>query len=314
MQEQEGGDAAAPSVQTIVVQNERGTEDVQLLAGGADGARLAQAIEAAFNDVLKEHMRRPEFSGHIQVVVLETTPRSERRHVPPVIERLRGICAELTTKEGRYQVSATYQTSSSPATATAGGRTVPLWLKMGVALVLFGGISYWWYTASRPFTFPDTVDYDEQHLKKATSWTRDGISGAVFVAEGERLSTAPLQLGVMISTSFTTADALDGWIREQYAKSRTQTYYDSGAGEEECKVGVTSTREDVRAFMAVQVCRSGGGRAACAEDDEPVPEIVLTPCITSIRTESCFESACDSRLREDRAGLGALVGKILATK
>jgi hypothetical protein len=61
-----------------------------------------------------------------------------------------------------------------------------------------------------------------------------------------------------VSRDHPTADSLDAWIRQQYEKSRpTQTYYDSGAGEEECKAGRSDSRSAVRAFMAVQVRKTG---------------------------------------------------------
>jgi hypothetical protein len=124
-------DPGAPHISAIVSRNDRGTEDVHLLAGGEDGLRLAKGIESGFMHLMKEHAARKEFSGHFQIVVLGMTPPAAREHIPSVLAHLHGICSEVSTAETRYRVTLTYQQaepgaraaedpapSSSPATAS----------------------------------------------------------------------------------------------------------------------------------------------------------------------------------------------------
>jgi hypothetical protein len=110
---------AAPYISALVTRNENGTEDVHLMAGGTDGERLASAIEGAFTGLLQEHASRKEFSGHIAIVILAMTPRSERKHIPKLLEHLRGLCAELSRGENRYRVSLTYQRDDGALGAAA---------------------------------------------------------------------------------------------------------------------------------------------------------------------------------------------------
>jgi hypothetical protein len=79
------------------------------MAGGADGERLAKDIEVAFVGLLQEHARREEFSGLIEIVILANTPPSERKHIPKLLEHLRGLCAEIAKGEGNFRVQLTYQ-------------------------------------------------------------------------------------------------------------------------------------------------------------------------------------------------------------
>ena len=119
--DEEVGDPDEPYITTMVVRNDRGTADVVIMAGGQDADRLAQGIEAAFMGVIKEHAARPEFSGHIQIVVLGMTPPPARKRIPKLLEHFRGICSELSAHGTKFRVSLTYQRDSfgsaaSPAT------------------------------------------------------------------------------------------------------------------------------------------------------------------------------------------------------
>jgi hypothetical protein len=333
----QGDDDDVPFVSTIVARNDGGLEDVQLLAGGPNGARLAKAIETAFRDLIVEHLARAEFSGHVQIVVLEMTPRSERKYIPPLLEKLRATCSVLSSQGTPCRVSLTYQTSSLPAPAApvltppkaAAPRAVPppmltvfpptvrasgrinarQWVLAAIALILFAVLGFRWYSSHD--NFPDDIDYRSSHLKKAVGWRRDGISGAVFVGESEHLPTATVQIGVMTSSRRSTADALDAWIREQYAKSPADQLYYAGNATETCKIGVSNWDDYgyTRTFVAVQVCKTGNGRAVCAEDDEPIGE-VLVKC--GILTERCFQSVCEARRLNDRRALSTLVDRVLA--
>jgi hypothetical protein len=179
-----------------------------------------------------------------------------------------------------------------------------------VGVILFAVLGYQWYSTHDPF--PERIDYRFRRLKKATGWTRDGISGAVFVSDEEHLPTAWTQIGVMISARRPTADALEAWIREEYAKSPTDKLYDAGPGRETCKIGVQNFDRYAytRVFVAVQVCKTGNGRAACAEDDEPIS----APSNCGTPTLNCYEAICDGRRRYDGAALAALVDQVLTPR
>ena len=117
--EDEGdGDPDAPQVVVAVSRNDRGTEDVHLMAGGQDGDRLAQAIESAFMGVIQKNAARKEFSGHVQIVVLGHTPPSARKNIPKLLEHLRGICSEVSAHGTKYRVSLTYQRDSFGSAAS----------------------------------------------------------------------------------------------------------------------------------------------------------------------------------------------------
>src|SRR5580765_7696528 len=106
-------------ITTTVVLNDRGTEDVHIAVNDSDGTTLAQAIETAANDALKVHMRRKEFSGTIQISVPGSIPVVQRKDIPPVIERLRDLCAQLSTGQAPYRVTLTYRREPAPVDSTA---------------------------------------------------------------------------------------------------------------------------------------------------------------------------------------------------
>ena len=319
-------DPDTPFISTMTAVNEGGKEDVHLLAGGADGQQLASAIESAFADVLKAQMQRAEFSGHFHLVIQPTLPPPERKHLLETIRQLKEICAELSTGAAPYRLTVLYQrdTLSAPADSTpaaapialggvraSGGWQTRLWVTVGVGVVV-AAVAVGRYLSSTAVTFPDTVAFGQQSLNKAANWNRDGISGAVYVAPGEKMPNAALQVGVMVSTDHQTASELDAWIRGQYNRSNTQRYYDSEPGDVSCKAGLASTRDDARPFMAVQVCKNGEGRAACAESDQIIEANVLTQCDNA--GASCFVEACAMRERDDAGWLSMLVLDALGKK
>jgi hypothetical protein len=87
--------------------------------------------------------------------------------------------------------------------------------------------------------------------------------------------------------------------------------YYAGNATETCKIGVSNWDDYgyTRTFVAVQVCKTGNGRAVCAEDDEPIGE-VLVKC--GILTKRCFQSVCEARRLNDRRALSTLVDRVLA--
>ena len=106
----EDDDPHAPFVSAMVTRNKDGSEDVHLLIGGDEPERLAKGIEGGFQALLKEHAARKEFSGHIEIVILGMTPPSARKHIPKLLEHLKGICNEMSRGgERRYRVSLQYQ-------------------------------------------------------------------------------------------------------------------------------------------------------------------------------------------------------------
>lgn len=153
--EQAEDDPNAPRLSVLITRNDRGTEDVHLMAGGEDGLRLAKGIESAFMQLMKEHAARKEFSGHIQIVVLGTIPPSVRTHIGSVLAHLRGVCSEISTGERQYRVTLTYERSSpdshsaepadgsGPVTAATGrtaaangGRSSRTWVRLVLVVLL----------------------------------------------------------------------------------------------------------------------------------------------------------------------------------
>jgi uncharacterized protein YtpQ (UPF0354 family) len=305
----EEDDPSAPYITAVVARNNRGTEDVHLCAGGPDGMRLANGIEAAFKNVLKQHMQRDAFSGHIQIVVLENTPPAERKHVQAVLEYLRGIYSEIAKGDARYRVTLTYQEPDTASTALArqvearpASAAVPAapklsapwrvntkWIAavLGVGAVAVAIAVFWFRTP-----FPGAIDFGERHLTRATSWNRGQTSGAVYTPSGQPFATASLQAGVIVSSEYATVAGLERFIDDQYDRSDTNRLYDSE--NKVCRVGSTAIGNVVRTFIAVHLCENGSGRAACAEADEPVPANLLAACMND--AGSCFARACEERM------------------
>jgi hypothetical protein len=313
-------------VTTALVENDRRSQDLQIRGGGPDGAALAYAFEEAFTTALKKQMRHPQFSGLIQFVVLGSTPPPERKYLPPMIEQLRRSVTELKGKEGPYRVTMTYQKDTSSAQqgrgsavasaeASTGGGTslgrVGVLLAVGVVLAVVAFVATRFTRSST--TFPDTVDYGEQHLTKATDWLREGVSGGVYVAQGQKLPSADLQVSVMLSTA-RTAEALDAWIRREYIRTKPKRLYDGEPGTDTCRIGVTGSKKDERTFIAVEFCKQTDERTVCAEHSEPVPESVLTSCQESADGEACFSEACIRQRLDKHAPLESVVDSFLTTK
>lgn len=125
VQPSDESDENAPYLSAMVVGNDRGTEDVKLMVGGDDAERLARDMQYSFVSLLHKHMPRPEFSGHMTIVVLGYTPVSARPLIEKVIAHLKLYCAELSEGEHTYQVSVEYQESSWPSSAQAPIRARP---------------------------------------------------------------------------------------------------------------------------------------------------------------------------------------------
>ena len=314
-------------VSSIVVPNNRGTEDVHLLAGGPDGVELAKAIESAFADVLRLQMRRKEFSGHIQIIVLAMTPTIERKPIGPMLRQLRALCAELSTADGPYRVTLTYQRDSpapvlgdepaagaEPAYATyssgvSGGMRTRAWfaLGVGVVVVLFVAAKYLW-----PGPFPSSIEFGKQHLEKATDWERGKMSGVVYVLPGDKLPNASMQVGVIVSRDYPTAEDLDRWIRVEYLKAAGNPYHESDDGRDACKVGAYAAGNDTRVFLSLTSCKTGATSATCVEADEPLAMGIVTQCKRATDSASCFDDICARRWEARREPLDALSSRFLS--
>jgi hypothetical protein len=332
-EDEEEGDPGEPYVSAMVTRNDRGTEDVHLMAGGPDGDRLAKAIEVGFQGLLKEHARRPEFSGHIQIVVLGNTPVSERKNIPSLLEHLRGICNDLSKgNDKRYRVSLTYQknslsdvipstpppraaTSSTPRASVPPPQSGPSFLtrfKWRLAGAIAAAVVAWvMYGRGGGVSYPPSVTYSGDSLPQATKWDRGGLSGVVYAPAGEHLPAASRQLGVIISSQHDSGASLLRWIQQQQAaQSTAQIHHDAVADGERCHVGIAFLNDFVRPYLSLQSCRTRGKGAACIELDDELDNGIVASCLNR---PGCFEEVCEERWQSERGpltrALTAVVGQ-----
>ena len=112
--DEEQGDENAPYMSVMVLGNDQGTEDVQLVIGGEDAARIANGVQQGVHQILQKHLTRKEFSGNIGVVVLGYTPDEAKVHLPEVMGHLQGYCDDLSKKFGKpLRLTLEHQKSSS---------------------------------------------------------------------------------------------------------------------------------------------------------------------------------------------------------
>jgi hypothetical protein len=113
-------DENAPYITSVIVRNDRGTEDVHLMVGGMDASQLANGVQRAVFQVLHGREAHKEFSGTIKVIVLGHTPDEAKVHIPDVIAHLQGYCGELSGRAGKtFSVSVEYQKNSWPEQSAA---------------------------------------------------------------------------------------------------------------------------------------------------------------------------------------------------
>lgn len=155
--------------------------------------------------------------------------------------------------------------------------------------------------------FPETITFGPQTLTKGTSWTRQGMIAAVYVGPGEKMPSAALQIGAIMSTDHVTGDALHTWIRDQLAGSDAIHFHESNRPEESCRVAKTPTR----LYLALEVCKTGVARAICVEADEAVAETAVGPCFNR---SSCFEDLCDRHWQVRREALDGLAADLLTKR
>ena len=304
----EDDDPNAPFVSAIVSRNDQGSEDVHMVVAGDDADTLAKAIEAGFGTLLKEHAGRKEFSGHIQIVVVAPPPA--RRHIPKLLEHLKGICSELSRgKERRYRVSLTYETNALESMAgkpAASTWTRPSWLSAKAVISVLAGVAlaYYGITRQASVSYPDTITYAGASLSQATKWDRSGTSAAVYVPAGEAIPGASLQVGLMNSTEHATAETLLAWIQAQSQASPTQRYHDAVTGTERCLAGLGGDRP----FISLQICKSGQARAACIESDRELDLNTLGSCLN---LSGCFDDLCGRKWSEERGDLDRVLTSFL---
>jgi hypothetical protein len=180
-------------------------------------------------------------------------------------------------------------------------RCVPV----AVALVALAACS-----TSSPSLFPAGITFDQQALTKATEWTRGGMSGVVYVPPGQTLPSASPQIGAIISNEHTTAAALHQWIAEQTIRSGAFQAHSSGSTEESCRVGM-SMGDEKRAYLTLQVCKTGVARAVCVEADETLEPRMFERCLND---SARFDEICDQRWLVRRRALDALVADVLTIR
>lgn len=151
---------------------------------------------------------------------------------------------------------------------------------------------------SKTAEFPEWISFGRYTLMKATSWNHWRMSGVVYVAREETLPTASLQVGAIISWQHATASDLHAWMAKQ-SRERAMFAYDSGPGEESCRVGVNT---DGRYFLTLQVCQTDIGRSVCVEADETLDRPVFDACVghQDRLIDLCHEHALDRREALDR--------------
>ena len=185
---------------------------------------------------------------------------------------------------------------------TAPFRAIPA---LALSLVVLPGCSM-----QQAPAFADTIDFDQQALTKASTWTHEGMAGIVYVPAGEKLPAASLQVGVIISTDHTTASALHYWVRGQSVQSGAFQAHESGTKEESCHVGANIGAE-TRTYIALAVCKTGVARAACVEADEVLEKDKFTTCVGN---PGFCQDLCDTLWLDRREALDLLAANVLTIR
>jgi hypothetical protein len=157
-------------------------------------------------------------------------------------------------------------------------------------------------------SLPGELTFEGARLEKATTWSRGGISGVVFVPPGEKMPSASLQVGVLLSEEHASGAELNRWIMDQYRTSPTAQVHESVTEDEACKIGIAGGARP-RVFVALHVCRSAGGVAACAEADRQLADADVSRCAAG-PAGSCQE-ICTLRWLPTRASLEPILDGVL---
>jgi hypothetical protein len=79
---------------TMVVRASNGKEEIHLCVGAEDRDSLVGDTVAAFVDATSKHRGRPEFGGHIKVVILGSTTDAAKTALPELRTRLNALAAK----------------------------------------------------------------------------------------------------------------------------------------------------------------------------------------------------------------------------
>ena len=156
---------------------------------------------------------------------------------------------------------------------------------------------------------PEMVTINDQDLKKASEWKLEGVQSVVFIADGESMRSAPLQVGVLTSTEHKTARELSVWLLRQYRAARVSRTHEEADDVTACKIGATEIPP--RSFVAVHLCRDRGGFSACVEADA-----LLTPGMRFANGDfpMSWEAICQVQWDIYRSQLEALAERVMAQR
>ena len=145
-------------------------------------------------------------------------------------------------------------------------------------------------------------------LVRAKDFSTGGLSGVVFIPVGEKIESASLQLGILMSKDHQSPAAFQDWILAQYRASPTQQWYETVANPTEaCKIGL-SPELPPRPFVAVHKCQGGAGVSACAEADERLSDEIVGRCL---RSSTCWDEICNARFAAWRGNLQSILDDML---
>lgn len=156
---------------------------------------------------------------------------------------------------------------------------------------------------------PEELTFEGRRLERSTDWSMGGISGVVFTPPGEPLATASLQLGILVSREHASSVDLHEWVMQQYRSAPFPHWYESSTSDEACKVGLM---DGPRPFVALHVCRSGGGMSGCAEADERLADEIVGRCLN--KSTDCWDELCHQMWTSKRALLEAELDAVLESQ
>jgi hypothetical protein len=141
--------------------------------------------------------------------------------------------------------------------------------------------------------FPNQIAFDDEVLELKAVWKREERSAASYARKEEKIP-APLQVGVIVSTSGENDEDLHNWVMDRYTSSLgLQQYHTETEANWACKVGLLPPLgAQPRPFIALHLCRQGARGTACAEVEEELEGIELTECINR---PSCWRAKCEQR-------------------
>ena len=163
---------------------------------------------------------------------------------------------------------------------------------------------------SAAIVFPDSIVFGGQTLNRASDWKRDGMQAIVYVPPGETLPRAATQVGVILSSTHTTAQALHTWVLEQSLRASGPPMYSSGEPGSVCRAAVSHLPDGPRTYISLQVCKTGVGRAVCVEADEAVDASEFNSCLGS---NGCPQ-VCDMRWLQRREALDLLAADFITRR